>query len=641
MRRTRFGILVLLIAASAGAWLVQRPATAATPSADTLSFTSPHVTWSQTGMNGATPAVRRITCNAPTACDDTTLTIDGGNAADAFADIKITPSAGNDMVLVIYPPGCPVDVMSTCYVASGHEARFTAPPKGSYVFRASCAQCTNASYTADATMTHFTPAAVEAGDQSFAWQTQPLDSSDSFFGEPSIDFNGKGNGIVNSFGPTVWITKDNGVTWGKAITNVDATGCPSGDADALVSFDDAFYADNLCTAGPTNLSYTSKDFGATWSGAAQGLPTEAGSESDRQWYAIDPKNPGVLYMSYHDFQNANIWVLKSTDYGQSFTQQVPVTITASNFVDTAFGNTSARPVVDPIDPNIVSLIYGSNTAQKSATALPTNTDFDLTQFYMAQSHDGGMSWTNTKLLDANEAFPYDGTNDNTVAHQFINAAIDTAGNIYLLFSLRLGSGTETHMMYTTVPRGSVKASTPVQVDSGGLGANVFGWIAAGDPGRADISWYGSLSPDNNDVSSNWFEMFAQTLDGLSDSPHFVQSRVSPKPMHTADICLAGTLCAATGGNRNLADFQAVAIDACGYAQAVWTDDAGTAAVMPVARQTAGSSVYSLNPCAPPVGPPVTPPPVTNQVADTSRFGGALALSLLAPLLGLFLLRQAR
>ncbi len=42
--------------------------------------------------------------------------------------------------------------------------------------------------------------------------------------------------------------------------------------------------------------------------------------------------------------------------------------------------------------------------------------------------------------------------------------------------------------------------------------------------------------------------------------------------HRTDICLAGTLCAVTGGNRNLADFLGLTVDAKGLAQIVWTDD---------------------------------------------------------------------
>src|SRR5205823_11173384 len=116
--------------------------------------------------------------------------------------------------------------------------------------------------------------------------------------------------------------------------------------------------------------------------------------------------------------------------------------------------------------------------------------------------------------------------DNTLAHEFSSAAVDSAGNAYIVVSERLGNATQTHIELFTVPKGSTAKATPVQVDQAGLGANVFPWIAAGDPGRIDITWYGSPSQDNNDVNAQWSEMFSQSTDALSATPHFTQSRVS-------------------------------------------------------------------------------------------------------------------
>src|SRR5207244_804563 len=154
----------------------------------------------------------------------------------------------------------------------------------------------------------------------------------------------------------------------------------------------------------------------------------AATDSDRQWYALDPTDPSIVYFSYHDFAGPNIWVNKSTDHGQTFPQQVPITAGADNFVDTGAGNTSARPLVDPSDHNTVIVFYTSNDAITSATAPPTNEDFDLTQIYMARSTDGGKTWTNTKLFDAGKTEDL----DNTIAHEFSSAAIDSAGNAYVV-----------------------------------------------------------------------------------------------------------------------------------------------------------------------------------------------------------------
>ena len=562
------------------------------PSSGTLSFAHPALTWTNSvPMFGTAPALRRLTCNLVINCDDFSLTLDRGTNTQSVADFKLTVSPGSSMQIVYYPPGCDVTPTNTCYQAGGSDVRLIGPVNGHYTIRVTCTTCINASYTIAATLTQSSAAHLAAaGAASLTWSGASLPATgNTAFGEPSISINTLGHVIVNTFGPTVWISHDNGKTF-TGPTVVDPTcNAVSGDADALVAFDDTYYVDNLCTAGPTNLSFSSSDGGKTWNSSKANLPTPAGTDSDRPWYGTDPKNPGVVYLSYHDFEGPNIWVLKSTDRGNTFPQAIPITLVppASNYLDTGLANTTSRPIVDPVDPNTVTVLYAGNTAVVSATASPLNQDFDLNQFYMAQSHDGGITWTSTKLLDAGQT----GGQDNTVAHEFPQATIDSAGNIYLVYSYRLGGHTQTHIEMGLIKHGTTTLEGPWQVDQGGLGANVFPWAAAGDPGMVDITWYGSTANDNNDTSAQWSEMFAQTLDALAASPHFAQSRVSGnQPIHSADICLAGTLCLATGGNRNLADFQGVDVDRCGYAEAVWTDDHTGAGLTMLARQSSGRNI---------------------------------------------------
>lgn len=579
-----------------------------TPASGAISYASPTATWTGSGMTGSAPDERRKTCNEPTACDYHGLHIDTKLAGteDRFANLHLvlTPSDTTQMMdLVLYPPGCSATdpTAPTCYSIPGNDIVLSGPQNGDWTIGVSCTLCVNGGYTITATLAHVLPHIPALGDQSFGWAVSalprdPQNPANTSFGEPGISINQHGKVVVNTFGPTVWISKDDGKSFaGPQI--VDPTPCNglSGDADAQVAFDDTYYVDNLCLAGGTNLMFASNDDGATWNPAAQGLPSFAGTDVDRQWIAVDPKNAGTVYMEYHDLEGPNIWVLKSTDHAQTFTQLTPITLEASkDYVDTSQGNTTSRLLVDPTDPNTLSVLYANNTAEKSATAPPTNQDFDLNRFFMAQSHDGGMTWTNTDVFDAGQT----NGQDNTVAHEFPQSTVDSAGNIYVIFSERRGGETESHIMMGVIPHGATAMRTPVQVDQGGLGANVFAWAAAGDPGMIDITWYGTLARDNNDHTAQWSEMFAQSVDALSASPHFIQSRMGgDEPMHDADICLAGTLCAVTMGNRNLADFQGVALDPCGNAEAVWTDDHTGDNFTLFARQTAGRSIRP-SACAP-------------------------------------------
>lgn len=529
----------------------------------------------------------------------------------------------------------------------------------SFIFVGVCAgrNVSPQDYTATAKITVGPPIHNYPGifDTSVAFQTTRLPGppatstplATSRYGEPTIWINKNGRGIITTFGPTVWTTTDNGATWSQPFdlgnNNEAGSSCPAGydaDSDGIVGPDNTFYADNLCVApvpsgsnplpgpGSDNDSYTNTSDGvpgkngANWKG-----PTFAGGDVDRQWYAADPKKAGLVYMSYHDLEGPNINLLKSTDGGATFTcpelgatfPSCPVTATQngnnpnSDYISTGLGNTTGRPLIDPTNTSRIYVPYLDNTATSSATASPTASDPGLTRVHMAVSTDGGTTWSaNTDpsgkpILDADAAFPYDGKSDNVLAHLFNTAAIDSKGNLYVLFSLRLGhkadvdgtqfSGTTTHLYLISSQDKGLTWSKPVQVDHGGINSNVFQWIVAGDPGRVAITWYGSKADDFNDPTGQWSEMYAVSTDALSAHPTFTQVNVSGLyPMHNGDICQAGIDCQVTGGNRDLADFQMVTIDSCGRAHAVWTDDTGTGETR-TAIQTSGPLLTATDPCA--------------------------------------------
>src|SRR5437588_8576594 len=86
-------------------------------------------------------------------------------------------------------------------------------------------------------------------------------------------------------------------------------------------------------------------------------------------------------------------------------------------------------------------------------------------------------------------------------------------------------------------------------------------------------------------------------------------KVTPHPMHYDSICLQGTGCISSQGNRNLADFFVVTIDRSGATEIVYDDtsngliqqgfapaneqlvDHAGAGVVTVARQASGPGLY--------------------------------------------------
>jgi hypothetical protein len=157
--------------------------------------------------------------------------------------------------------------------------------------------------------------------------------------------------------------------------------------------------------------------------------------------------------------------------------------------------------------------------------------------------------------------------------------------------------------------------------STGDAVNVFPWIKAGGPGRADAVWYGqNLNVDPSSQSGqSWNVFMAQVVypttpgGAVTGQPPSVRLvKASPHPNHYSDVCLLGTGCITTQGNRNLADFFAVTIDASGAAQIVYDDtsnglaqpgftpanaqlvDHAGAGVITIAQQTNGPGLFGTN-----------------------------------------------
>ena len=667
IRRTRAGVLLAGFTLLAATGAVSVPASAATPAQGTLSYAHPSVTWTGSGMTGSAPEERKTTCAAEaTACDFFPLhidtTVNGKPDLWATIDLVLTPGGAAMQDLVLYPPGCSAPAPATsCYSVPGGEAIIGNPPNGDWTIGVSCTACANSGYSVTATLKHLVPDLPAAGDTSakFAIEHLPDPTPNSSqltsqYGEPAIWINQHGYGIVNTFGPTVWITKDAGKTWSSAydILNNDNV-CPSGyagDADAVVGTDDTFYADNLClgtVGGVNNEVFVNSAHGdpgtngANWAG-----PFLAGGDSDRQWLAPDPVDPNTIYFTYHDLsETQNIEVYKSTDKGQTWTcpitgapaEAAPCPITAmanggpaQSYPDSLSGNVTTRGMVDPTDHNSIYVPYANSAVANGYSAPPNRGDSELGRFRVAVSHDGGKTWSaNTdgtgdgSALDANDGkyFPQSTTSgdDNVLAHIFISAAMDTRGGLYALFSLRLGGHTETHLYLMTSTDHGVTWSAPHQVDHGDLNSNVFPAIAVGDPGRVAMAWYGSKSHDFNDTKGLWSMMYSVTTDALDAHPTFDQTRMSGEfPVHGADVCQAGTFCAVTNGNRDLADYQTGAVDPCGWAQFVYTDDYSGAGSTHVARQVGGTNLYAQSRCAQTAGT------VTSPVGSPGGVAGASA-----------------
>jgi hypothetical protein len=206
-------------------------------------------------------------------------------------------------------------------------------------------------------------------------------------------------------------------------------------------------------------------------------------------------------------------------------------------------------------------------------------------------------------------------------------SMDTARNLFVVWAISASDPAARQVFVSAASAASGWSSwtPPVRVSDASTGTgdavNVFPWIKAGGPGRADAVWYGSnLNVDPSSQSGQSWNVFRSqvvypttptgAVTGAAPSTGLV--KVSPHPMHYNDVCLQGTGCITSQGNRNLADFFVITMDASGAAEIVYDDtsnglvqpgftpanqqliDHAGAGVITIAQQSAGPGLFGSN-----------------------------------------------
>jgi hypothetical protein len=144
-------------------------------------------------------------------------------------------------------------------------------------------------------------------------------------------------------------------------------------------------------------------------------------------------------------------------------------------------------------------------------------------------------------------------------------AMDRARNAYLVWVTRDDNNTvaqrpsswQISYSYSTAASGWKTWSTPRQLSRPPSVTNIMPWAVAGSAGRLAAVWYGTNDnhdPSGTDVHQAWNVFVSTVTNAASANPSIRQTKATPHPMHYGTICLAGTGCIASQGNRNLADF---------------------------------------------------------------------------------------
>lgn len=364
---------------------------------------------------------------------------------------------------------------------------------------------------------------------------------------------------------TFWKSDDNGIQYhpiglaGEAKQNSALGG---GDTEYALAKDDTLYAADqeflLC-----NATFRSSDRGATFSTGETCLPG-----TDRPWMAVydptgTPTGRRVYFAANQGALVAGVgcYVNVSTDDGLTYTP--------------ANGSTG---------------VFGGNQHCVGHMAIDqTNgTLYIPTSSGVWKSTDGGKSFTNL----GNPPGPISYT-------LFSSLATDTVGNLYYFYT-RTRAGSDGPVMLAMIPKGSSTWSTPVQVNTPDLKANVFPWIVAGDAGRIAMMYvsttdtgFNSSGPGIGGPNAQWNVYVSISTDAIScnptctvnPSPTFSQVQADDHVMHKGTICIGGFPgCLEGQADRSMADFFVITMDPRdGRVFLVWDDNADRDTVNKIGR----------------------------------------------------------
>jgi hypothetical protein len=466
-------------------------------------------------------------------------------------------------------------------------------------------------------------------------------------GEPSIAIDSQDRIYVSApfgFSTTasyVWRSTDHGESFHLVPGNVSPYGKPNvtcvGGGDSGLAVDTANRLYFVDLQGLTDVSNSvSSDQGAFWLSTCNAANATG---VDRPWIVAfgDPQNGGALYQTVDQTGQcigacdqslgevgSNVVQITRSQDGVTFTplpaQQIePDGIVSGIVTDSAGGVYIAHTglvdgsgkIVGGSDANgndnaVVVVRFPHGYSSTTATPLSGQT---LCQMQPS---------TCTTSVAYRAALDSSGNSTVTVGQDFTPIAIDRGGNLYLTWSQAAVDGTGnvsgSSQIYMAVSTDhGAHWGVPVQVSAAtpSLQTNLFPWIAAGDPGRVDIVWYGTSTlgscPNqpcgSGAIQAHWFVMMAQSLNAMvngspNPTPSFTTTQVSEISNHYGAICTMGIGCT-TGGDRGLLDFLCVTVGLNGEANVVWADAVNrnfvggtSSALIAFNRQIAGPSLYA-------------------------------------------------
>lgn len=281
----------------------------------------------------------------------------------------------------------------------------------------------------------------------------------------------------------------------------------------------------------------SKDKGQSWTAN----PLQGVVVQDRQWISTPGGN-----VAYH------------------LTHQIPAGLVVSKSIDGGLTYPISTVAATPLDQTGCICPPGTLISEKGSGALGTKDKVGFVYatstggVKFARSVNGALTFKNVTVGPASDA-------DTTQAFPVVADA--GGGRLAAVWLAIRGSGASASstVMFSTSANWGSTWTAPRALVSGG--ASVYPWVAASGSKIAVSLYHTSTQGEPNTVpeSAQWFETYLESTDGGAtfSAPQVVDQAA----VKTGPICTEGAGCS---GDRELLDFQSVALDPQKRANLAWT-----------------------------------------------------------------------